>query len=151
MFMNFFVGLAFTIQPAGFAFTPFLAAFARTCINFMLIAPAIVKVPTEFNCFAATSSMASTANSTFILLSPTVSPTVLYAFRRGIAFGVDIVRPHGIVAFGAFGIVAFGPCVEARAETFMNRIRLFIVIGEDCMPIIYDCNSVLLELEWPRV
>ena len=76
---------------------------------------------------------------------------MLYAFVRviGVAFG--IICACGIVAIGACGIVAFGPCVEARAETFMNRIRLFIVIGEDCMPIIYDCNSVLLELEWPRV
>ena len=69
-----------------------------------------------------------------------------------IGFAIGIIFAYGIVAIGAIGIVAFfGPCDEARFETFMDRVRLFIVIGGDCMPTMNVCNPVLLELEWARI
>ena len=66
-----------------------------------------------------------------------------------IGFAIGIIFACGIVAIGI--VAFFGPCGEERFEAFMNRVRLFIVIGGDCMPTMYVCNPVLLELEWSRI
>ena len=66
-----------------------------------------------------------------------------------IGFAIGIIFAYGIVAIGI--VAFFGPCDEARFETFMNRVRLFIVIGRDCMPTMYVCNPVLLGLGWLRI